>query len=76
MANGQEMDIVKKAKYLSDIFNSKGTNADLIEDRVSNGLKCMISVMSTASEITLGVHLMKSLISLYKVVFVKVVTFN
>ena len=42
------MDIVKKAKYLSDIFNSKGTNADLIEDRVSNGLKCMISTMSTA----------------------------
>ena len=74
--NGQEMDIVKKAKYLGDIFNSKGTNADLIEDRVSNGLKCMISTMSTASEITLGVHLMKSLISLYKVVFVKVVTFN
>ena len=32
--NGKEMDIVKKAKYLGDIFNSKGTNSDLIEDRV------------------------------------------
>ena len=74
--NGKEMDIVKKAKYLGDIFNSKGTNSDLIEDRVANGLKCIICTMSLAREITLGVHLIKTLISLYKIVFLKVVTFN
>ena len=74
--NGRQMDIVKKAKYLGDIFNTRGTNSDLIDDRVANGLKCIISTMSMAREITLGVHLMKTLISLYKIVFLKVVTFN
>ena len=74
--NGKEMESVKKAKYLGDIFNSQGTNCSLIEDRVAKGLTCMISSISLAREITLGIHLIKTLISLYKVVFLKVVTFN
>ena len=70
------MDVVKETKYLGDIFNDKGDNNDLIDDRVQKGLKCMISSISLASEITLGVHLIETLISLYKVIFVQVVIYN
>ena len=74
--NGQEMDIVELAKYLGDIFNSRGTNHDLINDRVDKGIKCMIISMALASEITLGIYLLKTLISLYKIMFLPVVLFN
>ena len=76
LVNGREMDIVEFTKYLGDIFNDKGTNTDLIKDRESKGLKCMISSMALASELTLGIYLIKTLISLYKIMFLPVVTFN
>ena len=74
--NGRELDVVAVAKYLGDVFNSKGNNNDLIADRVSKGLTCMVSSIALASEITLGAHLIKTLLSLYKVIFVQVTTFN
>ena len=74
--NDREMDVVKETKYLGDIFNDKGDNNDLIDDRVQKGLKCMISSISLASEITLGVHLIETLVSLYKIIFVQVVIYN
>ena len=76
LVNGKEMKICSKERYLGDIFNSKGDNNDLVDDRVQKGMACMISSISLASEITLGVHLIQSLVFLYKVVFVQVVTFN
>ena len=69
--NGKEMKINSKERYLGDIFNSKGDNNDLIDDRVQKGLACMISSISLASEITLGVHLIQSLVFLYRMVFVQ-----
>ena len=74
--NGKEMKISNKERYLGDVFNFRGNNNDLIDDRVQKGLACMISSISLASEITLGVHLIQSLVFLYKMVFVQVVTFN
>ena len=70
------MDICEFAKYLGDIFNSKGDNTDMVVDRVNKGLKCMISSISLASEITLGIHLIHTQILLYKVMFLAVVIFN
>ena len=48
----------------------------MIDDRVDLGLKCMISSMALGSEITLGVHLIETLFSLHKIMFIQVVTFN
>ena len=76
VVNGKEIDICETAKYLGDIFNSKGTNSDLIDDRVKKGLACMMSSISLASEISLGVHLIKILVCLYKIMFLTVVLFN
>ena len=74
--NGREMDIRSFVKYLGDIFNSKGNNQDMIEDRVLKGMKCMISSIALASELTLGIHLIQTLVSLYKIMFLTVVIFN
>ena len=74
--NGRELDVVAVTKYLGDVFNSKGNNNDLIADRVNKGIACMVSSLALASEITLGAYLIKTLISLYKVIFVQVTTFN
>ena len=76
VVNGKEMDIVEFAKYLGDVFNRKGTNSDMIDERVRKGLVCMISTIALTSEITLGIHLITTLISLYKIIFLQVVTFN
>ena len=76
LVNGREMDVVDFAKYLGDIFNKKGTNMDMIDERVKKGLVCMISTIALTSEITLGIHLISTLISLYKVIFLQVMTFN
>ena len=74
--NGRELDVVEVAKYLGDMFNSKGNNNDLITDRVQKGIMCMVSSIALASEITLGAFLIKALLSLYKVIFLPVVTFS
>ena len=76
LINGRQMDVVEAAKYLGDIFNQSGTNCDMINDRVNKGIQCMISSMALASEITLGIYLMKTLISLYKIMFLPVVLCN
>ena len=74
--NDHQMEVVDSAKYLGDFFNLKGDNSDLIDDRVAKGLKSMICSMALASEITLGAFLIKTLISLHKIMFIPVVTFN
>ena len=76
VVNGKEIDICEIARYLGDIFNSKGNNSDLVDDRVKKGLACMMSSVALASEISLGVHLIKILVCLYKIMFLTVVLFN
>ena len=74
--NGKEVEICSVAKYLGDFFNSKGDNNDLIDDRAKKGLGCMISSIALASEISLGIHLIKILVLLYKIMFLTIVLFN
>lgn len=74
--NCKEMDIVDTGKVLGDIFNSNGNNQDLVKDRIQRGLRCLILSFSLASEITYGHYIIQVLITLYKVMFVTVVTFN
>ena len=54
------------------IFSTQGNKKNLIDDRVNLGLKCMISFMPLASEITL----IETLFLLRKIMFIQVVTFN
>lgn len=62
--NEKEMDICEIIKYQGDIYHSRGNNNDLVKDRVKNVLKCMISTLALGSEITYGIYLIQTLLSL------------
>ena len=47
--NGRELDVVDVTRYLGDMFNSKGNDNDLIADRVTKGMACMISSIALAT---------------------------
>ena len=54
--NGEKVDCVEVIKYLGDIFNSKGNNEDLMNDRVCRATASMVSIQGFMREISLGVH--------------------
>ena len=71
-----EMEFVTKAKYVGDIYNNKGTNADLIVDRVKNGTGKMRSILALCEESGLGRYTVCTLILLYKTAFIMSLIFN
>ena len=68
--------VVKSASYLGDVFNSTGTNEDLIIDRVKKGKACTVNAMSLCAEITMGIYTIPTLLLLYRSVFLSVVLYN
>jgi hypothetical protein len=62
--------------YLGDIFNRKGTNSDMIEDRVKKGKSCTVNAMSLCKEVTMGLFAIETLLLLYKSLFLQVVLYN
>ena len=70
------MEFVRKAKYVGDIFNEKGTNSDLIHDRIRNGTGKMRTILSLCEESGLGRYKVITLILLYKIVFISSILFN
>ena len=62
--------------YLGDLFNNKGNNSDLIDDRVKKGKCCIINSMSLCSDITMGLFAIETLLLLYKSLFLAVVLYN
>ena len=76
LVDGTILELKKTAVYLGDVFNSRGTNADLILDRVQRGKACIVSAMALCSDVTLGLHAVETLLMLYRSLFVQVVLFN
>ena len=74
--DGTVLESKETAPYLGDIFNSKGTNIDLINDRVKKGKTCIISSMSLCSDITMGIYAVETLLMLHKSLFIQVVLYN
>ena len=70
------LDTVDTATYLGDIFNTSGTNKELIEDRVKKGKACIVNAMSLCSEITMGLFIIDTLLLLYYCIFLAVVLYN
>ena len=62
--------------YLGDLFNEKGNNDDLIDDRVKRGTKAMISIMAMMSEIDVGEHHINVMLLLYRSLFLSTMLFN
>ncbi len=67
---------IKTAKFLGDPVNEKGTNIDLIEDRVSKGNASIISCIAMCNEVTMGLFFTKVAVTLYDSVFLKILLFN
>ena len=67
---------VSKSKFLGDIVNEKGTNSDLIGDRVSKGNAAIINCITMCNEVTLGIFFTKTAMTLYHSVFLSVILFN
>lgn len=67
---------VQKAVYLGDVFNSRGDNNDLIQDRVIRGTRCLVSVMSECNVITRGCLELLVLILMYRSLFIPTVLYN
>ena len=64
------------ATYLGDQFNNKGTNTDLIEERVKKGKTCIVNTMALCSDITMGIHAIETLLLLYRSLFIPVILYN
>ena len=62
--------------YLGDLFNEKGNNDDLIDDRVKRGTKAMISIMALMSETDVGEHHINVMLLLYRSLFLSTMLFN
>ena len=74
--NGQPIDQKNVVVYLGDIFNRKGSNSDLVEDRVKKGKCCLVNAMSLCSDITMGIFAIETLLLLYKSLFLQIVLYN
>ena len=70
------MNKVKKAKYVGDFVNRKGTNSDLIAHRVRNGNGKLISILAMCEESGLGRYTLQSILLLYNAAFVQGLIFN
>ena len=62
--------------YLGDQFNSKGTNTDLVEERVKKGKACIVNSMALCSDVTMGIHAVETLLLLYYCLFLAVFLYN
>ena len=62
--------------YLGDQFNSKGTNTDLVVERVKKGKACIVNSMALCSDTTMGIHAIETLLLLYNCLLLAVILYN
>ena len=67
---------ITESKIVGDVVNNKGTNMDLMEHKLKQGNAALISCMARCNESTMGVHSIKSAMTLYDSVFIAVLLFN
>ena len=66
----------EKIKYLSDFFNSKGSNTALINERVTAMISVTPDLIAMGKEISLGNYETEILLILYNAVFLNKLLFN
>ena len=76
LIDGKPVKRESSAKYLGDIINEKGSNSDLIEDRVKKGNGCSINIFAMVQDITFGCHTIETVLLLYDTLFLSSVLYN
>ena len=74
--NEEIMEEVHQMVCLGDVFNSKGNNDDLINDRVKRGTASMVSIHGFMREMSLGVHTISVYLLLHHAIFLASMLFN
>ena len=76
MIGENEMSRKRTVKIVGDNFNERGTNTDLVAERVKKGKSCVVNSIAMCSEIALGCFSLHILLLLYQAVFLASVLFN
>lgn len=63
-------------EYLGDIFNVKGDNSDMVQDRVRRGTAAMVSIEAIMTDLCLGTHTFNVYLLLYQSLFLSTMLFN
>ena len=71
-----KLEEVSKITYLGDVFNDRGNNIDLIDDRVKRGLSALVRIEAVVRETCLGIHTVNVHLLLYQSLFLSCVLFN
>ena len=74
--NDKMVKSVDEIMYIGDSFNRKGSNNDLVNDRIAKGMRCLRNTVAECGDITLGQYAIETLVLLYKTVFLKTVLVN
>lgn len=74
--NDEIMEEVHQMVCLGDVFNSKGNNDALMEDRVKRGTASMVSIHGFMREISVGVYTVSVFLLLYSAIFLASILFN
>jgi hypothetical protein len=74
--NNKILKVEKQAKYLGDVFNENGNYQGLIQDRKNVAIRCLVSCMADCRAITRGVKSIRSMLLLYKSVYLQTIIFN
>ena len=61
---------------LGDVFNSKGNNDDLVNDRIKRGTASMISIHGFMREVQRGIHTVSVFLLLHNAIFMAGLIFN
>lgn len=73
--NGKLMERISKFDYLGDIFNEKGNNIDLLEDRIKKGNACLVNAISMCSDL-MGVKAIQTVVLSYKTTSIPTLLYN
>ena len=76
MVDGTAVKVEPNVKYLGDIINHKGSNTDLVDDRVKRANGCIVNSFSMVQDITFGCHAIETTLLLYNSLFLATVLFN
>ena len=74
--NDKQIKIEGVAKYLGDLFNSRGNNDALLDDRGKTATRCLVTCLAECYAVTRGCKALESLLLLYKCVYIQSILFN
>ena len=74
--HGEEIEEKKIVKYLSDYFNSKGDNSDLVDKRIGSITSTITNIIAFSSELSLYNFEIDIVLPLYESIFLSKLLFN